>query len=119
MATALAGGLRLRQPSVIPGFGPALGLTLAYLSLIVLVPLAAVYRLVFYARRGHADHAFQAGLIGKAATVAELFAILALVAGSRAVIPLALAAATLGLIAVGQYIVRASTHHEALEHSKA
>ena len=34
-------GSRFRQPSVIPGFGLALGLTLTYLSLIVLIPLAA------------------------------------------------------------------------------
>ncbi len=32
----------LRRPSVIPGFGLALGLTLSYLSLIVLIPLAAL-----------------------------------------------------------------------------
>ena len=31
-----------REPSVLPGFGPALGFTLFYLSLIVLVPLAAL-----------------------------------------------------------------------------
>jgi sulfate/thiosulfate transport system permease protein len=31
-----------RGPRVIPGFGPSLGLTLAYLSLIVLLPLAAL-----------------------------------------------------------------------------
>jgi sulfate transport system permease protein len=43
MAAALAPGLRFRQPSVIPGFGPALGLTLTYLSLIVLIPLAAMF----------------------------------------------------------------------------
>ncbi|MAU94834.1 MAG: sulfate ABC transporter permease subunit CysT [Fulvimarina sp.] len=34
--------LRLRQQSVIPGFGPALGFTLLYLSLIVLIPLGAL-----------------------------------------------------------------------------
>ena len=39
-------GLALRQPSVIPGFGLALGFTLTYLSLIVLIPLAA---LILYA----------------------------------------------------------------------
>ena len=33
---------RWREPSVLPGFGPALGFTLLYLSLIVLVPLAAL-----------------------------------------------------------------------------
>src|SRR5262245_38646543 len=32
----------LRQPSVIPGFGLTLGFTLAYLGLIVLVPLAGL-----------------------------------------------------------------------------
>ena len=31
-----------RKPSVIPGFGLALGFTLTYLSLIVLIPLAAL-----------------------------------------------------------------------------
>ncbi|MEX2166870.1 MAG: sulfate ABC transporter permease subunit CysT [Methyloceanibacter sp.] len=41
-----ARGLALRQPSVIPGFGLALGFTLTYLSLIVLIPLAA---LILYA----------------------------------------------------------------------
>lgn len=33
---------RLKQPSVLPGFGLALGYTLVYLSLIVLLPLAAL-----------------------------------------------------------------------------
>src|SRR6516165_9131858 len=33
---------RWKEPSVLPGFGPALGFTLAYLSLIVLIPLAAL-----------------------------------------------------------------------------
>src|SRR3954447_15227077 len=32
-----------RHPSVIPGFGLALGLTLAYLGLIVLLPLAGLF----------------------------------------------------------------------------
>ncbi len=32
----------LRRPSVVPGFGPTLGFTLAYLGLIVLLPLAAL-----------------------------------------------------------------------------
>ncbi len=35
-------GLRFKQPSVLPGFGLALGFTLTYLSLIVLIPLAAM-----------------------------------------------------------------------------
>ncbi|MBL8481650.1 MAG: sulfate ABC transporter permease subunit CysT [Rhodocyclaceae bacterium] len=33
----------LRPPAVLPGFAPALGLTLVYLCLIVLIPLAAVF----------------------------------------------------------------------------
>jgi len=35
-------GLARKQPSAIPGFGLALGFTLTYLSLIVLIPLAAL-----------------------------------------------------------------------------
>lgn len=33
----------LKKRSVLPGFGPALGFTLLYLSLIILIPLAAVF----------------------------------------------------------------------------
>ena len=33
---------RWREPSILPGFGPAMGFTLLYLSLIVLIPLAAL-----------------------------------------------------------------------------
>lgn len=40
MAEAI--GFRLKAPSVIPGFGLTLGFTLTYLSLIVLIPLAAL-----------------------------------------------------------------------------
>ena len=43
MASSLGTALRFRQPSVIPGFGVALGLTLTYLSLIVLIPLAGMF----------------------------------------------------------------------------
>ncbi|NIX77576.1 sulfate ABC transporter permease subunit CysT [Microvirga terricola] len=42
MSKALAVKLRLKQPSVIPGFGLTLGYTLTYLSLIVLLPLAVL-----------------------------------------------------------------------------
>ena len=40
---AMARPRRLRRWSVLPGFGPALGFTLFYLSLIVLIPLAALF----------------------------------------------------------------------------
>ena len=39
---ALNSGLGLRRPSAIPGFGLALGFTLTYLGLIVLIPLGAL-----------------------------------------------------------------------------
>lgn len=39
---AAGAGIRLKKPSVIPGFGLTLGFTLTYLSLIVLIPLAAL-----------------------------------------------------------------------------
>jgi phosphatidylglycerophosphate synthase len=75
---------------------------------IVLLPLAGIYRVVVH---GRSEHAFKAGAVGKAATVAELFAIAALIAYRPAVLPLAIAAGTLGLLAVVQYIVRASHHN--------
>ncbi len=42
--SAVASGprLRWREPSILPGFGPSMGFTLLYLSLIVLIPLAAL-----------------------------------------------------------------------------
>ena len=40
--TAAAATLRWKEPSVLPGFGPAMGFTLAYLSLLVLIPLTAL-----------------------------------------------------------------------------
>jgi sulfate transport system permease protein len=39
---ATVGGLTFKKPSVIPGFGLTLGYTLIYLSLIVLIPIAAL-----------------------------------------------------------------------------
>ena len=39
-----------RRPSVLPGFGLALGFTLVYLSLIVLIPLSAAF-----IKTSHAD----------------------------------------------------------------
>lgn len=43
MTYATARRMTLRHPSVIPGFGLTLGLTLTWLSLIVLIPLAALF----------------------------------------------------------------------------
>ena len=41
-ATASTARWRLKQPSIIPGFGMALGFSLAYLSLIILIPVAGL-----------------------------------------------------------------------------
>ncbi|WP_421593343.1 sulfate ABC transporter permease subunit CysT [Shinella sp. M27] len=41
-SAAASGRWRLRQPSVIPGFGLTLGFSLAYLTLIILIPLAGL-----------------------------------------------------------------------------
>jgi sulfate transport system permease protein len=42
ITTATRSGWHFRRPSVIPGFGLTLGFTVAYLTLIVLIPLAGV-----------------------------------------------------------------------------
>ena len=43
MTMALTGYLPKRSPSVLPGFGLTMGLTLTWLSLIILIPLAGVF----------------------------------------------------------------------------
>jgi len=70
---------------------------------LVVVPLAAAYRIV---RPGRMPHAFKAGPLGKAATIAELVAILALILRSSLALPVAIIAATLGVGAVITYIAR-------------
>lgn len=40
--TAFSAGWRIRKPSVIPGFGLTLGFSLAYLTLIILIPLSGL-----------------------------------------------------------------------------
>jgi cardiolipin synthase len=80
---------------------------------LVLIPLGGLYRLLVH---GRGEHAFQAQALGKAATIAELLAIAALIVYRPAVPPLAIAAAVLGVLAVVQYILRA-THHP--EHAQA
>ncbi|HSD86205.1 MAG TPA: CDP-alcohol phosphatidyltransferase family protein [Kofleriaceae bacterium] len=76
---------------------------------LVLIPLAMIYRLVVH---GRGQHAFQAQGLGKAATIAELAAIVAIILRSPAVMPIAVAAAVLGLAAVAVYISRAAHRHE-------
>jgi len=41
-ATASRAGWRLKQPSILPGFGLTLGFSLTYLSLIILIPIASL-----------------------------------------------------------------------------
>jgi cardiolipin synthase (CMP-forming) len=83
---------------------------------LVIIPLAAIYRLVIH---GRGEHAFQAQAIGKAATIAEILAIGTLIAYRPLAVPLAVLACGLGLLAVVHYIVRANQqHHEALQHGR-
>jgi len=70
---------------------------------LVVIPLAAAYRIVMPSRM---PHAFKAGPLGKAATIAELVAILALILHSPLALPIAIIAATLGVGAVITYIAR-------------
>jgi len=70
---------------------------------LVLIPLAAAYRLVVPSRM---PHAFKAGALGKAATIAELGAIVALTVRGWFAWPLAIAAGALGLAAVGSYVLK-------------
>lgn len=75
---------------------------------LVLIPLAAVYRLAVH---GRGAHAFQAEAIGKAATVAEFAALAALLLYRPALAPLAVVAGALGLLAAGRYVRRARHVH--------
>jgi phosphatidylglycerophosphate synthase len=71
---------------------------------LLLAPLAIAYRISLVARAGVARH-LRAAAIGKAATVAQFVAIVALVAGSPAALLLAIVAGVLGLAAVAHYII--------------
>lgn len=71
---------------------------------LVLIPLATVYRLAVH---GRGAHAFQAAPIGKAATVAEVAALAALVLYRPALPPLAIVAGVLGVAAAARYVLRA------------
>lgn len=71
---------------------------------LLLIPLAALYRLAVH---GRGAHAFQADAFGKAATVAEFAALAALVAYRPALPLLAVAAGVLGVVAVVHYVRRA------------
>jgi phosphatidylglycerophosphate synthase len=74
---------------------------------VVLVPLAAAYRIALTSRPPVA-HAFQADALGKATTILQLAAVVAIVAQLSIAAPLALAAAGLGLIAAAHYVARAT-----------
>lgn len=73
---------------------------------LVLVPLALVYRAAPRLRQ-RMRYDFRAGLLGKAATVAQFAAAVAILAGHRAQLGLAAAACAIGLLAAGGYIRRA------------
>jgi phosphatidylglycerophosphate synthase len=76
---------------------------------LVIVPAGIVYRLVLV-HRPPVEHAFQADALGKATTIVQLAAVLALVTRAPVVGPvLAVAAAVLGLAAAVHYVVRAKS----------
>lgn len=72
---------------------------------LVLVPVAMIFRMVVH---GRGEHAFKAGALGKAATIAEFAAIAAIILDSPLLLPLAIIAGVLGLSAVAVYIDRAT-----------
>lgn len=71
---------------------------------LVLVPIAMIFRLAVH---GRGEHAFKAGALGKAATIAEFAAIVAIILHSPFLLPLAITAGVLGLAAVVGYVERA------------
>jgi phosphatidylglycerophosphate synthase len=74
---------------------------------IVLVPLGLAYVALILVSP-HVRYEFQAGVIGKAATVIQFAALLALLVDSPLVPALALAAGGLGIAAAAHYVLRAS-----------
>jgi phosphatidylglycerophosphate synthase len=72
---------------------------------LVLAPLALAYR-VSFASRARIPHVYRADALGKATTIAQLAAVVALVAHAPGAAPLALAAGVLGVAAVAHYIAR-------------
>ena len=63
--TRSGGGWRFKQPSVIPGFGLTFGFTLAYFSIIILIPLLALaLRSASLGFEGFFRYAFDARVIG-------------------------------------------------------
>ncbi|HEY0709561.1 MAG TPA: CDP-alcohol phosphatidyltransferase family protein [Polyangia bacterium] len=83
---------------------PAMMVALAMRE-IVLVPLAAIYRLS-KKLRARLDYDFTAGALGKATTVVQFFALAAILLDSPASKSLALAAGFVGVLAAVDYIAR-------------
>jgi len=78
---------------------------------LVIVPLGIAYRFMLVSRPP-VEHAFQADALGKATTIVQLAAVLALVTRAPVVGPvLAVAAAVLGLAAAVHYVVRAKSSY--------
>lgn len=86
---------------------PPLGLlALIVARELVQLPLSVVYVAV-PALRHWLRYDFRASILGKAATVAQFLAIVALLFGSRFLQPLAWVAFSVGLLALGDYVLRA------------
>lgn len=86
---------------------PAALLVLIAARELILVPLGLAYVALILVSP-HVRYEFQAGAIGKAATVTQFAALLALLVESPLVPGLALAAGALGIAAAAHYILRAS-----------
>ena len=86
------------------GPSPYLLATIA-LREIILVPLAAIYRLT-PSLRARMRYDFKAGPLGKAATVAQFLAIAAILLRHPSQVPLALLAGAIGLAAAVTYVRR-------------
>jgi len=72
---------------------------------LLLAPLGIVYRIVLAVHP--MAHQFRASVLGKATTVVQFFAMLALLLERAWVMPLAILAGALGVAATAQYVVRA------------
>jgi len=72
---------------------------------LILIPLAALYRLT-RGLRERIRYDFRAGLLGKAATVAQFLAIAAILLRHSSQVPLAALAGSVGLLASAHYIRR-------------
>ncbi|MDB4954327.1 MAG: CDP-diacylglycerol--glycerol-3-phosphate 3-phosphatidyltransferase [Myxococcales bacterium] len=76
---------------------------------LLIVPLGITYRLAL-ATRPPVEHAFKADALGKATTIAQMFAVAALIAHLSWAPAIAIVTAVLGIAASAHYVVRGVLH---------